>query len=330
MTSDAIERPEETEPTPVDPAERKRQQGWMALVSLVIVAIVLWVSFVRGPLIFCPRGDDLTAADPYTLQVCGLPPELEMLLEGGPPEQREGELAAEYAERERRFAVAKAASDRREALVAKGGKQDLRRHPNWSFLEPYLANLAGVLLFILSVGRSKGPSWNFRGYFGVHAFRIAQSMAYLFLILWAWPAIGSQQVVTARLGPHVLGFLVGLYIRRVERVMASLGERFEDILASALPMALDYEAPGDRARKRLRTTVKLEDIETQWEALRPQVDDPGAQVRVDGLIAEIRKARAAGKEAEAEAQSTRLFAAFEEIKRRAGEVLIPIDELIDR
>jgi len=324
--------------------ETPQRQTAMVVLSLIIVGIVLGVSLVRGPTIFCPRGDDLVSANSSTQALCGLPPELEDRLaqEEARIQQEEapnvtgGAQSAEEAEQPRADDEAyleqlRAVLELRSELEGQQrGLLGLFSLKNLSFLEPYLTNLAGVLLYILSVARQKKRAWNFRGHLGGHAFRVAQSMAYLFLILWAWPAIGSQKVVTDRLGPHVLGFLVGLYILRVERVMRSLGERFEDILASALPMALDYEAPGDKAGKKLRTTVKLEDLETQWEALRPQVADPGAQAHVDQRIAAIRKARAEEDEPEADRLSRELFPIFEEVKRRAGEVLVPIDELLDR
>lgn len=316
MTNDPTERPEPQGSGRARsggryPVARRKlhhywRQIWMLTMSLLIIGIVLTVSFQRGQEIFCPRGPGLVEArERSTWELCP---------------RDEGEVTPEDAAARQ---VPPAPLWWPPLLAAPGD-------PRWGFLAPYLTNLAGVLLFILSVARSKGRKWSFEDYLGAHAFRIAQSMAYLFIVLWAWPSVGSQEVVTARLGPHLLGFLVGLYIIRMERVMASFGERLEDILSTALPQSLDYEPPGARARRRLRTTVKLDDVVTQWEALRPQVDHPGARERIDELIAEVQKAGRAGEQEKAQALASQLFGYFEEIKRTAGEVLVPIEDLLRR
>ena len=38
------------------------------------------------------------------------------------------------------------------------------------------------------------------------------------------------------LTPNIMGFMVGLYIPRVERTMGGLGEKFEEALMAILPM----------------------------------------------------------------------------------------------
>ena len=42
------------------------------------------------------------------------------------------------------------------------------------------------------------------------------------------------------LTPNIMGFMVGLYILRVERTMGGLGEKFEEALMAILPKAASY------------------------------------------------------------------------------------------
>jgi len=197
------------------------------------------------------------------------------------------------------------------------------------YLLPFATNLAGVLLFILATARRKGDEWSLSDYWGEHVFRVAQSFAYLFLILWAWPSEGNE-LVSERLGPNVLGFIVGLYIVRVERVVEAFGEKFEQVLATILPNSLRYMTTEERRRQQLRSVYRLDDIGIQWEAIRPQISDRGAQVRMDELIAEAQAATQGDDAERAQKLTQQLGLYFEEIKRSAGEILLPVEQLVSR
>lgn len=264
---------------------------WMTGLSLLVVVIVLLFSFYKGQDIFCYDGGAAgSAAGRSILPACN-PPQ-------GPPTGR--------------------------------GVLGLRGDPRTEFLLPYFVNLAGVLLFILSTARKKGEEWSLSDYWGAHVFRIAQSMAYLFLILWAWPALGSDEAVPERLGPYVLGFLVGLYILRVERVMEAFGEKFEEVLAAILPRSLRFVTAEERRRQQLRAVYRLDDIASQWEAIRPQIDDPGARVRMDEMLAAALEAQRGDEPDRAQELTAELSRQFEETKRTAGELLMRVDDLVTR
>jgi hypothetical protein len=263
---------------------------WMTALSLIVVFIVLTFSFYKGEEIFCYDAAGAAEAGRSILKACNPP-------EGAPTGT---------------------------------GVFGLRGDPRTDFLLPYAVNLAGVLLFILATARKKGEEWSLGDYWGAHVFRIAQSAAYTFLILWAWPKLGADEAVPQRLGPYVLGFLVGLYILRVERVMEAFGEKFEEVLAAILPRSLRFTTAEERRRQQLRAVYRLDDIVAQWEAIRPQIDDPGARVRVDELIAAAQEAQQGDEPEKAQEITTELSRQFEEAKRSAGEVLMRVEDLVTR
>jgi hypothetical protein len=117
-------------------------------------------------------------------------------------------------------------------------------------LLPYLSNTAGVFLFIMHTSKRKRNNWRVRDYWGDHCFRLAESFAYLFLILWAWAAAtndGSTPVVQ-RVPPNIIGFMVGLYIVRVERAVEGFGDKFEETITTLLPRATQYVSAEEQRR----------------------------------------------------------------------------------
>lgn len=202
--------------------------------------------------------------------------------------------------------------------------------PGKKYLLPYVTNLAGILLFILSTARRKREFWRLRDYFGDHVFRIAQSFAYLFVVLWAWPEAGARVAVSVRLYPNIIGFFVGLYILRVERAMEGLGDGFESILMSVLPSSVRSVSAAERRQRQAQAVYRLGELETQWLALRAQVDDPGARDSMDQLLARARAAEEDDDHGRARALVQEASLAFEELKRRAGEVVMSVDQLLGR
>jgi hypothetical protein len=195
------------------------------------------------------------------------------------------------------------------------------------YLMPYLLNLAGVLLFILNTSRQKRERWRARDFWGDHAFRIAQSFAYNFVVLWAW-ASQSAELVSSQWGPNIVAFLVGLYILRVERAMLGLGERFEEILAVILPRSLAHLSAVQKREQQLRGNYKLQEIAAQYDAVRSQVSDRGAQRMMDKCIDEAVEAAAGDEHGRAQKKIAELARNFEEFKKSAGETLIPLDDLL--
>lgn len=194
-------------------------------------------------------------------------------------------------------------------------------------LVPFFTNLAGVLLFIMNTSRRKRDQWKLRDYWGDHCFRIAQSYSYLFVILWAWGA-GKDAVNTKSFSPNILGFLVGFFIIRVERAMESLGDKFEEILVSILPRSIGYISVEERRRKQLRAVYKLDEIASQYDAVRSQIDDPGAREEVDKQIAEAEEAVESKDPEIVYKKISKLARVFDEAKRGLGEMLVPVDELL--
>ncbi len=194
-------------------------------------------------------------------------------------------------------------------------------------LVPFFTNLAGVLLFIMNTSRRKREQWKLRDYWGDHCFRIAQSYSYLFVILWAWGA-GEDAVNTKSFSPNILGFLVGFFIIRVERAMESLGDKFEEILVSILPRSIGYVSVEERRRKQLRAVYKLDEIASQYNAVRSQIDDPGARAEMDKQIAEAEKAVESRDPEIVYKKISELARVFDEAKRGLGEILVPVDELL--
>lgn len=207
------------------------------------------------------------------------------------------------------------------------GGPDEGRQPIKS-LVPFFTNLAGVLLFIMNTSRRKREQWKLREYWGDHCFRLAQSYSYLFVILWAWGAAAKDGVITTSFSPNILGFLVGFFIIRVERAMESLGDKFEEMLVSILPRSVAYVSVEERRRKQLRAVYKLDEIVTQYDAIRSQIEDPGARVEVDRQIARAEEA-VESKDPETILKTVSgLAREFDEIKRGLGEILVPVDELL--
>jgi len=265
---------------------------WMTVLSVLVIGIVLTFSFYKGADIFCYKN---------ALVAEGATPPRSILPACNLPAAAAGAPAKRWVD-----------------------------DPRFEFLLPYFVNLAGVLLFILSTARKHGEQWRLLDYWGAHVFRIAQSAAYLFLILWAWPQLGGKEAVPERLGPYVLGFLVGLYIVRVERVMEAFGDKFEEVLAAILPRSLRFTTAEERRRQQLRDVYRLDEIVSQWEVIRPQIDDPGAQAWIDGLIVTAQEAQGSDKPEKAQATVAELARCFEEAKRSAGEVLMRVEDLVTR
>ena len=193
-------------------------------------------------------------------------------------------------------------------------------------LYPFFINLAGVLLFIMNTSRKKRGRWKLREYWGDHVFRIAQSFAYLFFILWAWP-ITSDNVASA-LPPIMLGFLVGMYILRVERAMEALGEKFGETLLTILPRSTQFISAEEKRRKNMRMVFKVDDIKTQYEVLRNQIDDPGARDKIDAMVAEAETAMEGEDPDKLKETIDKLTWTFDEAKKSAGEMLVPLEELL--
>lgn len=208
------------------------------------------------------------------------------------------------------------------------------------YLIPYVTALSGVLLFIMNVARKKKKEWKLRDFWGDHCFRIAQSFAYLFFIMWAYYKVtngggdeGGDEAsnpasMTLALTPNILGFLVGLYILRVERAMDGFGDKFEEIITAILPRATRYVSTEERRRQQLRMVYKIEDIGTQYEALRPRIEDPAAQFKIDKLIDEAHSAAEGEDPDKVKPAVDALTRAFEEAKKSMGEVLVPLDEFV--
>lgn len=203
-------------------------------------------------------------------------------------------------------------------------------------LLPYLTNTAGTLLFIMHTSRRKRARWKIREYWGEHCFRLAQSFAYLFIVLWAWPTgtetgpAGSTVVVPSvnQVPPLIIGFLVGLFVTRVERAMEGLGDKFEEALTAILPRATQYVSAEEKKRQQLRAVYRTDDMLTEYESLRPLIDDPAAQALIDDL-AKKAKTAIAGDDPDAVTDAVdALGRTLETAKRSIGETLVPVETVI--
>lgn len=194
-------------------------------------------------------------------------------------------------------------------------------------LIPFVTCLAGVLLFIMGISRRKRGDWAFRKYWGDYCYRIAQAFAYLFIVLWAWAKWGNK-VEGANIPPNILGFLVGFFILRVERAMESLGEKFEEVLMSVLPRSVTYVTVQEKRRQQLRDTYKLEDIATQYEALRPIIEDEAVRERIDKKMAEATEAAGGENPEETKRRINEVLRHFEDARQAMSESVVPLEDLI--
>lgn len=197
-----------------------------------------------------------------------------------------------------------------------------------AYLLPYLTCLAGVFLFIMGLARQKGPDWDWEKYHGEHYYRVAQAFAYLLVVWWAYTAAIGETVTGTLLRPNILGFLVGLFILRVERAMDGLGEKFEELLFAILPRAAGYRLVEERRRSQVRATYRLADIDAQWETLRGQISDQGAKDTFDEAL-RIANSVASGSDPDTAREAIQeLSRVFEDVKATAGDVVIPVEELL--
>jgi hypothetical protein len=198
----------------------------------------------------------------------------------------------------------------------------------FTYLLPYATCLAGVLIFIMSVARKKGDDWDLRGHWGEHLFRIPQAFAYLFIVMWAWAQGGSKDVVGENIPPNIIGFLVGLFILRVEKAMEGFGVKLEEILMSILPRSLAAVSAEEKRRQHLRTYYRLDEITQQYEAIRAEIDDPGAKERFDLELDRAREAVDGDDPDKARREVQAAARGLDEMKRASKEVLVPLSDLI--
>ena len=193
---------------------------------------------------------------------------------------------------------------------------------------PYATCLAGVLIFMMSVARRKGRDWDLRGHWGEHLFRIPQAFAYLFIIMWAWAQGANADVVGRDIPPNIIGFLVGLFILRVEKAMEGFGVKLEEILMSILPRSLAAVSAEEKRRQQLRTYYRLDEIAQQYDAIRAEIDDPGAKEKFDEELDRAREAVEGEDPDRARREVQSVARGFDEMKRVSREVLVPLDELL--
>ncbi len=200
----------------------------------------------------------------------------------------------------------------------------------WILLVPYLTNLAGVLMFIMNTSRKKRENWALLDYWGDHFFRVAESFAYLFIVLWAWNSATRGGAVAMDVGPNIVGFLAGLFILRVERAMEALGDKFEETLMAILPRSVQYVSAEERRRQQLKMVYKIDEVATQYDVMRSQIDDPGARARIDELVVTARKA-AQGEDPDLLAASVEeLSRTFDDVKQTVGEMRVSVDEFLGK
>ena len=195
-------------------------------------------------------------------------------------------------------------------------------------LIPFLLCFVGVALFVMNTARRKGDDWEFGRYYGDQAYRVAQAFGYLLVVWWAWASAVNVDVQGTSLPPNILGFLVGLFILRVERAMEGLGDKFEEALKAVLPRAIAYQTAEERKRNQLRGMYRIEDILSEWKGIRPQMDDLGARDMIDRAFDRAVE-DAHGEDPEKARQSVEeVGRLFDDVRRRAGEVLMPIEDLL--
>lgn len=203
--------------------------------------------------------------------------------------------------------------------------------PSQSYLIPYLTCLAGVLLFIMGTARLKGDDWDLGSYWGEHSYRVAQAFAYLFVVWWAWSKVAADGGLEGTyIRPNILGFLVGFFILRVERAMDGLGDKFEEMLFAVLPRAARYTVVEERKRQQVRAGYKLTDIATQWDVLSTQVGNEAAKEDFEVRLKSALNLAAGADPEKARHAADEVSRMFERLKAEAGEILIPVDELVGR
>ena len=159
-------------------------------------------------------------------------------------------------------------------------------------------------------------------------FRIAQAVAYLFIVQWAWAAGTDKAVPGTSLSPNLLGFFVGLFILRVERAIDALGERFEEVLTAILPRSLAYKTPQERRQENFKLRSKLEELEQQFETIRPQIRDEEGQAQFEE---ELRKALALADSENPEGLQEKvadLQHRYELMKKNLGVTVGPVEALL--
>ncbi|MBU1700036.1 MAG: hypothetical protein KJ970_03305 [Candidatus Eisenbacteria bacterium] len=198
----------------------------------------------------------------------------------------------------------------------------------WQFLIPYVTCLAGVLLFILNISRKKREQWRLREYWGDYAYRVAQAIAYLFVVMWAWAQWADENIVPTNVPPNMLGFLVGLFILRVERAMDGLGTKLEEVLMTILPRSVAMMSAEERRRSQLKAVYKMDDIVIQYEALRSRIDDLGARDKFDERINEVQEVLEGDDPERAKKLVESLARDFEEVKQNSRELMVSFEDLI--
>ena len=119
-----------------------------------------------------------------------------------------------------------------------------------------------------------------------------------------------------------------MYILRVERAMEALGEKFGETLLTILPRSTQFVSAEEKRRKQMRMVYKVDDIKTQYEVLRNQIDDPGARDKIDAMVSEAETAMDGEDPDKLKETIDKLTWTFEEVKKSAGEVLVPLEELL--
>ena len=196
------------------------------------------------------------------------------------------------------------------------------------YLIPYFTNFAGVLLFIMNTSRKKRAGWQLRNFWGDHCFRVAQSCAYLFIVLWAWNYASKGGAVGDTFPPNIIGFLVGFFILRVERAMEGLGDKFEEARSAILPRAMMHVSAEEKRRQQVKLVYKVDDIATQYDVLRSQLDDRAARDHFDKTLDDAQKALTGEDPEQLKKTVNQLFREFDDVKKSAGEVLVPIEDLL--
>jgi hypothetical protein len=200
----------------------------------------------------------------------------------------------------------------------------------WVHLAPYASCLAGVLLFIMMTSCRKRERWALRDYWGDHCFRIAQAFAYLFVVRWAWAQGMDKDLTGTNVPPNILGFLVGFFILRVERAMEGMGTKLEEVLMAILPRSMGAVSAEERRRQQLRTVFRLDEVTTQYDAIRSSLDDKGARDFMEDLLARASAFVDRDEPDEAKELVRSAAAGLEEMKRRSTELLVPLEELLGR
>lgn len=207
----------------------------------------------------------------------------------------------------------------------------VERHPQVTTIErmlPFYSCLAGVLIFVMEIARKKRERWSLREYWGDHLFRVAQSFVYLFIVMWAWAQVGNDDLVRPDVPPNILGFLVGLFILRVERAIAGLGAKFEEVLMAVLPRSVASLSAEERRRQQLRAALRLDEIATQYEAVRTSIENPGARDIFDARLVAAQKVMESDEPEEATPLVQALSRDFETLKAGPKEYLVPLEEVL--